>query len=215
MLAHHKYIFAGNKECPTCRKKLVSKRSLRPDPNFDQLVSKLFPDRDDTEEQQEKAGFVHAKRLCKKRKLSNETEGTDLDLADEDNKSKKNSLVNFKLICHEDMPEDIVEKLKQRERFVETSSSATIQHVKAYVKTRLTVELDLKKMSDADSENKNCDLPEITSIKLFTKTSETDFKLLEDKVSLHELLKDKDSDYLELYFSAQTEVMGSTQSSAV
>lgn len=30
----------SNKECPTCRKKLVSKRSLRPDPNFDALISK-------------------------------------------------------------------------------------------------------------------------------------------------------------------------------
>lgn len=30
---------SGNKECPTCRKKLVSKRSLRPDPNFDYLIS--------------------------------------------------------------------------------------------------------------------------------------------------------------------------------
>lgn len=45
---------SGNKECPTCRKKLVSKRSLRPDPNFDQLVSKIFPDREEYEEQQEK-----------------------------------------------------------------------------------------------------------------------------------------------------------------
>ena len=31
---------AGNKECPTCRKKLVSKRSLRPDPNFDSIIAK-------------------------------------------------------------------------------------------------------------------------------------------------------------------------------
>ena len=72
---------SGNKECPTCRKKLVSKRSLRysttlpcaallcsalpcpaaltcnfcrPDPNFDMLVSKIFPDREEYEEQQEK-----------------------------------------------------------------------------------------------------------------------------------------------------------------
>ena len=48
---------SGNKECPTCRKKLVSKRSLRPDPNFDQLVAKIFPDREEYEEQQEKVGF--------------------------------------------------------------------------------------------------------------------------------------------------------------
>ena len=35
----------GNKECPTCRKKLVSKRALRPDPNFDELISKIYPNR--------------------------------------------------------------------------------------------------------------------------------------------------------------------------
>ena len=33
---------AGNKECPTCRKKLVSKRSLRRDPNFDSLIEKVI-----------------------------------------------------------------------------------------------------------------------------------------------------------------------------
>lgn len=33
---------SGNKECPTCRKKLVSKRSLRPDPNFDALIAKVI-----------------------------------------------------------------------------------------------------------------------------------------------------------------------------
>ena len=31
----------SNKECPTCRKKLVSKRSLRADPNFDKLIAKV------------------------------------------------------------------------------------------------------------------------------------------------------------------------------
>ena len=42
---------SGNKECPTCRKKLVSKRSLRHDPNFDMLVAKIFPDRCSTAKQ--------------------------------------------------------------------------------------------------------------------------------------------------------------------
>lgn len=32
----------GNKECPTCRKKLTSRRCLRADPNIDQLINKLF-----------------------------------------------------------------------------------------------------------------------------------------------------------------------------
>ena len=35
----------SNQECPTCRKKLVSRRCLRPDPNFDSLICKLFPGR--------------------------------------------------------------------------------------------------------------------------------------------------------------------------
>ena len=40
-----KWLFR-NKECPTCRKKLVSRRSLRPDPNFDKLISQIYPNRD-------------------------------------------------------------------------------------------------------------------------------------------------------------------------
>lgn len=45
---------SGNKECPTCRKKLVSKRSLRPDPNFDALICKIYPSRDEYEAHQER-----------------------------------------------------------------------------------------------------------------------------------------------------------------
>ena len=45
---------AGNKECPTCRKKLISKRSLRADPNFDLLISKIYPSIEEYDSQQEK-----------------------------------------------------------------------------------------------------------------------------------------------------------------
>jgi len=45
---------SGNKECPTCRKKLVSKRSLRADPNFDALIAKIYPCRDEYEAHQER-----------------------------------------------------------------------------------------------------------------------------------------------------------------
>uniref|UniRef100_A0A915EC14 RING-type E3 ubiquitin transferase n=1 Tax=Ditylenchus dipsaci TaxID=166011 RepID=A0A915EC14_9BILA len=45
-------LMRGNKECPTCRKKIVSKRSLRPDPNFDFLINKIWPDRKHYEDMQ-------------------------------------------------------------------------------------------------------------------------------------------------------------------
>ncbi|KAL7671403.1 hypothetical protein ACOME3_006301 [Neoechinorhynchus agilis] len=41
---------AGNKECPSCRKKLVSRRSLRHDVLFDNLIEILFPDRSGRED---------------------------------------------------------------------------------------------------------------------------------------------------------------------
>jgi len=44
---------SGNKECPTCRKKLVSRRSLRHDPNFDALIEKIYPDRNEYDAFQE------------------------------------------------------------------------------------------------------------------------------------------------------------------
>uniref|UniRef100_A0A2K5F5M3 E3 ubiquitin-protein ligase RING2 n=1 Tax=Aotus nancymaae TaxID=37293 RepID=A0A2K5F5M3_AOTNA len=45
---------SGNKECPTCQKKLVSKKSLKPDPNFDTLISKIYPRHDEYEAHQER-----------------------------------------------------------------------------------------------------------------------------------------------------------------
>jgi len=45
---------AGNKECPTCRKKLISKRSLRPDPNFDAIIAKIYPNREEYDALHEK-----------------------------------------------------------------------------------------------------------------------------------------------------------------
>merc|ERR1712123_59710 len=44
---------SGNKECPTCRKRLVSRRSLRHDPIFDALIAKLYPSREVYEKEQD------------------------------------------------------------------------------------------------------------------------------------------------------------------
>lgn len=69
---------SGNKECPTCRKKLVSKRSLRPDPNFDCLISKIYPSRDEYEAHQEKVLAKFNKSHSQQAIVNSITEGIKL-----------------------------------------------------------------------------------------------------------------------------------------
>ncbi|CAK9184181.1 unnamed protein product [Ilex paraguariensis] len=42
----------GNNECPACRTHCASRRSLRDDPNYDALISALYPDIDEYEEEE-------------------------------------------------------------------------------------------------------------------------------------------------------------------
>ncbi|XP_071386041.1 E3 ubiquitin-protein ligase RING2-A-like isoform X2 [Centroberyx affinis] len=64
---------SGNKECPTCRKKLVSRRSLRRDSNFDALISKIYPSRDEYEAHQNNF-LERLSRLHNKEALSSSIE---------------------------------------------------------------------------------------------------------------------------------------------
>ncbi|XP_023126012.2 E3 ubiquitin-protein ligase RING2-A-like [Amphiprion ocellaris] len=64
---------SGNKECPTCRKKLVSRRSLRRDANFDALISKIYPSRDEYEAHQRRV-LDRLNRLHNKEALSSSIE---------------------------------------------------------------------------------------------------------------------------------------------
>lgn len=81
---------SGNKECPTCRKKLVSKRSLRPDPNFDLLISKIYPSRDEYEAHQErvlaKINMSHSQASL----VNSITEGIKLQSQNRPQRSRKN-----------------------------------------------------------------------------------------------------------------------------
>lgn len=81
---------SGNKECPTCRKKLVSKRSLRPDPNFDLLISKIYPSRDEYEADQErvlqKLNMSHSQASL----VNSITEGIKLQSQNRPQRSRKN-----------------------------------------------------------------------------------------------------------------------------
>jgi hypothetical protein len=48
-----KSLRTGRKECPTCRIPCMSRRNLRPDPNFDALIKVLYPDLEKYEQQEE------------------------------------------------------------------------------------------------------------------------------------------------------------------
>lgn len=81
---------SGNKECPTCRKKLVSKRSLRPDPNFDLLISKIYPSRDEYEAHQERVLAKLNKSHSQAALVNSITEGIKLQSQNRPQRSRKN-----------------------------------------------------------------------------------------------------------------------------
>jgi len=49
-----KCLRVGKNECPSCRIHVPSRRSLRPDPNFDALIAKVYPDVDAFERYEER-----------------------------------------------------------------------------------------------------------------------------------------------------------------
>jgi Uncharacterized conserved protein, contains RING Zn-finger len=80
---------SGNKECPTCRKKLVSKRSLRPDPNFDLLISKIYPSRDEYEAHQERVLAKLNKSHSQAALVNSITEGIKIQLQNRPQRARK------------------------------------------------------------------------------------------------------------------------------
>ncbi|XP_031625287.1 E3 ubiquitin-protein ligase RING1 [Contarinia nasturtii] len=80
---------SGNKECPTCRKKLVSKRSLRPDPNFDLLISKIYPSRDEYEAHQERVLAKFNQSQSRAALVNSITEGIKLQSQNRQQRTKK------------------------------------------------------------------------------------------------------------------------------
>lgn len=80
---------SGNKECPTCRKKLVSKRSLRPDPNFDLLISKIYPSRDEYEAHQERVLAKFNQSQSRAALMNSISEGIKLQTQNRQQRTKK------------------------------------------------------------------------------------------------------------------------------
>ncbi|XP_039289805.1 E3 ubiquitin-protein ligase RING1 [Nilaparvata lugens] len=81
---------SGNKECPTCRKKLVSKRCLRPDPNYDLVISKIYPSREEYEAHQVRVLEKISKNQSQAALMSSINEGIKLQNQNRLIRAKKN-----------------------------------------------------------------------------------------------------------------------------
>ncbi|XP_060533793.1 E3 ubiquitin-protein ligase RING2-like [Cylas formicarius] len=71
-------IRSGKKECPTCRTKLVSKRDLRQDTNFDFLILTLFPEKDKhASDQEELLTIINRSQAASSNQLRQKNENYD------------------------------------------------------------------------------------------------------------------------------------------
>ncbi|CAG11645.1 unnamed protein product, partial [Tetraodon nigroviridis] len=221
---------SGNKECPTCRKKLVSKRSLRPDPNFDALISKIYPSRDEYEAHQERVlariskhnnqqalshsieeGLkIQAMTSIKRTKTSDDS-GLDMDNAAENGGGDSvndggTSEIELVFRPHPTLMEkdDGHNSVEFVPRYIKTSGNATVDHLSKYLAVRLALE-ELRRNSDASPVNM-----EAASEKQYTiyiPTAGNQFTVLNGSFSL-ELVSEKYwkvNKPMELYFAPTKE----------
>jgi len=131
---------SGNKECPTCRKKLISKRCLRRDQNIDALISKLFPIRNDSDDLLLNDRNKHSKKPLRASLSSDDEQQT---------KEKKKKRISESSSSAGSTPtiNDIELQLKPinnhnlyTTRKILTPLNATINHLSKFVNTRMKIE---------------------------------------------------------------------------
>lgn len=132
---------SGNKECPTCRKKLISKRCLRRDQNIDALISKLFPIRNDNDEILLNNRSKHAKKPLRASFSSDDEQTPTKD------KKKKRISDSSSSAASPPAMNDIELQLKpltnlnyHTTRKILTPLNATINHLSKFINTRMKLE---------------------------------------------------------------------------
>ena len=133
---------SGNKECPTCRKKLISKRCLRRDQNIDALISKLFPIRNDNEEL-----LLNNRSKYPKKPLRASLSSDDEQMVSKDKKKKRVSDSSSSAAASPPTINDIELQLKPltnlnyyTTRKILTPINATINHLSKFINTRMKLE---------------------------------------------------------------------------
>lgn len=134
---------SGNKECPTCRKKLISKRCLRRDQNIDALIAKLFPVRNDNED------LLINNRSKHSRKPIRASLSSDDEQVHPHSKEKKKKRISESSSSAGSTPtindiELTLKPLNQQSTYstrkILTPLNATINHLSKFVNTRMKLE---------------------------------------------------------------------------
>lgn len=157
---------SGNKECPTCRKKLVSKRSLRPDPNFDQLISKIYPNRESYEAHMMSLNFRAERAFPMAQQLSQPAEPQDLPEIE----------LELRSVTSED------NQKSGRFRYLKTTPNATVDHLTKYLTIRHSVD---------PGNNKNLkDMGEPLLFDIYEQAGPGEYKPLEGNKTLEQICED-------------------------
>ncbi|MEQ2188569.1 E3 ubiquitin-protein ligase RING2, partial [Goodea atripinnis] len=167
---------SGNKECPTCRKKLVSKRSLRPDPNFDALISKIYPSRDEYEAHQERVLARISKHNNQQALSHSIEEGLKIQAMTRLQRGKRHTVENGSgaedngdsshcsnasvhsnqiwlcIVIYMSAPDCIFCSVEFVPRYIKTSGNATVDHLSKYLAVRLALE-ELRRNAEASPVN--------------------------------------------------------------
>ena len=128
----------GKKECPTCRTKLASKRSLRPDPKFDALIKILFPDQAELEKEQiriQKIAERNSNALIK----SMETNLSSKDASKRKNKKKIQVSITEEMEIEDNRNEQVNKKPKMEEISSVSRTNNTSNSVRRYKEMEVVI----------------------------------------------------------------------------
>ncbi|EED91804.1 hypothetical protein THAPSDRAFT_268817 [Thalassiosira pseudonana CCMP1335] len=148
------------KECPQCRVHIPSRRSLRPDPNFDNLIKSIYGNLEELEKFEEeeimrlnrdqnmnnayaesrKRGILHQSMHRKKRQSN---QGESPRPTDTDNTTSRQSLITglqesplIDFVLRRHPQETVVERLKRE--YIRTSQDVTVKNLKMFLGQKLS-----------------------------------------------------------------------------
>lgn len=158
----------SNKECPVCRTKLPNKRYLRPDPNFDMLISRIFPLREEDLEDTDRTSSRSTRQSTRLRTMRFARDASPDSMSspekmNDGSDNVSNGLISEKSLAPVEGEVDVVLKPLSQDpglspndwlnqtRYVKTSSSGTVDHIVKYLSLRYRIHFKKKRQRQQQS----------------------------------------------------------------